>query len=183
VFFLAAAAVSGGSVEVGPLSLASRQGDRVACDVLAAAGVEIIARQDCVRASGPVRKPLVADLRDAPDLFPALAVVAACAPAGSRFDGLDNLRHKESDRLAVMVDNLGRLGVGLEVADNALTVTRPIAGTRPGQAVEVTSAADHRIAMAMAVAALAAGPLELDDGSCVHKSFPRFWEAWSEVVR
>jgi 3-phosphoshikimate 1-carboxyvinyltransferase len=46
----------------------------------------------------------------------------------------------------------------------------------------VTAAGDHRVAMAMAVAALAAGPLTVDDGSCVGKSFPGFWAAWEGLV-
>jgi len=46
----------------------------------------------------------------------------------------------------------------------------------------VTAAGDHRIAMAMAVAALAAGPLTLDDSSCVAKSFPGFWAMWDSLT-
>jgi 3-phosphoshikimate 1-carboxyvinyltransferase len=46
----------------------------------------------------------------------------------------------------------------------------------------VTAAGDHRIAMAMAVAALGGGPLELDDPHCVTKSFPRFWEVWDRLL-
>jgi 3-phosphoshikimate 1-carboxyvinyltransferase len=52
----------------------------------------------------------------------------------------------------------------------------------PGMPRRVTAGGDHRIAMAMAVAALVAGPLELDDTSCVAKSFPEFWERWSGVT-
>jgi len=182
-FFLGAAAVAGGSVELTPLSLDSRQGDRALCAILSGAGMVISGAQDRVRATGPVVRPITADLRDAPDLFPALAVVAACAPAGSRLSGLDNLRHKESDRLTSMVDNLRRLGAGLEVERDSVIVTRPLDRGSRSSEVKVGAAGDHRIAMAMAVAALAAGPLELDDGGCVQKSFPGFWQAWSGVAR
>ena len=48
--------------------------------------------------------------------------------------------------------------------------------------VDVTAAADHRVAMAMAVAALRAGPIRLDDADCVSKSFPDFWEEWKDFA-
>jgi 3-phosphoshikimate 1-carboxyvinyltransferase len=180
-FLLAATAVAGGSVEIGCLDPASRQGDRVAARILADAGLDIAWTGDRLTANGPVTAPLFADLRDTPDLFPALATVAACAPPGSRFSGLEHLKHKESDRLSVMVGNLERLGARVAVHEAELTIEGtmgPASGSRP----QLTAANDHRIAMAAAVAALAVGPLELDDPDCVTKSFPRFWEAWDRLL-
>lgn len=55
-------------------------------------------------------------------------------------------------------------------------------GPRSGSMPRVTAAGDHRIAMAMAVAALAAGPLELDEADCVSKSFPGFWGLWEHLT-
>ncbi len=176
-FFLAAVAVAGGTLRLGPLALDSHQGDRLMCSVLEQAGLRIAASGRTIEASGPVVRPLAADLCDTPDLFPALAVVASCAPPGSRLSGLENLRHKESDRLSVMVKNLEGLGARLTVNQGTLTATRPLVRA-PDQVRPVSAANDHRVAMAMAVAALVAGPLELDDGQCVDKSFPGFWETW-----
>ena len=180
-FAAAAAAVAGGMVTVSPLSAASRQGDRAICRFLERAGVATTPSGDGLRVSGRIDRPFEADLTDTPDLFPALAVVAAAGPEGSVLRGLDHLRHKESDRLAVMVDNLRRLGAELELGPGGLRTVRPLA-RRSGPAPAVTAAADHRIAMAMAVAALVAGPLELDDDACVAKSFPRFWEMWDTLL-
>jgi 3-phosphoshikimate 1-carboxyvinyltransferase len=142
--------------------------------------VEVTEVGDRVRFRGPVERPLVADLRETPDLFPALSVVAATV-TGSKLTGLDHLKHKESDRLAVMVANLGRLGCEIEVDDAAFRVHRPLQQAHP-QRIEVTAADDHRIAMAMAVAALRVGPIDLDDPDCVVKSFPGFWETWREML-
>jgi 3-phosphoshikimate 1-carboxyvinyltransferase len=181
-FFLAAAAVTGGTSEVRPLRLSSRQGDRLICDVLARAGMAVTETEHGVHASGPVRAALEADLNDTPDMFPALAAAAACLPQPSVLVGLEHLKHKESDRLSVMVDNLSRLGARLEVDGTSFKVLEPIpAGSASG--TKVTAAADHRIAMAMAVAALHAGALELDDSECVQKSFPDFWQVWDSVAR
>ena len=180
-FVLAAVAVAGGEVELSPLDPASRQGDRAVLRILVDAGLDVDWIDDRVIARGPVTAPILADLRHTPDLFPALAVVAACAPPGSRFSGLDHLKHKESDRLTVMVENLERLGVRLKVDGTELEVAETL-GPRSGSMPRVTAAGDHRIAMAMAVAALISGPLELDDPHCVSKSFPTFWAVWGRLL-
>jgi 3-phosphoshikimate 1-carboxyvinyltransferase len=180
-FILAAVAVAGGTVDVGPLDPDSRQGDRAVVRILADAGLVTGWDGDRLRASGPVSAPLFADLQHTPDLFPALAAVAACAPPGSRFTGLDHLKHKESDRLTVMVNNLERLGARIVVRRSELTFEATIA-TAAEVGRRVTAANDHRIAMAAAVMALAGGPLEIDDPSCVTKSFPRFWDVWDGLL-
>jgi 3-phosphoshikimate 1-carboxyvinyltransferase len=180
-FFVAAVAVAGGSITLDALSTSSLQGDRVVSDVVSGAGVKITDFAGGLAIDGVAERPIAADLRDTPDLFPALAVVAAAAPSGSRFTGLENLKHKESDRLQVMISNLEGLGAAFEHSPSSLTVTRGISPAT-GFARSVESADDHRIAMAMAVASLVSGPLELDDPDCVQKSFPGFWQTWTEVV-
>jgi len=180
-FFLAATAIAGGSVEIGPLDPESRQGDRKVVRVLVDAGLLVKWNGNRLSARGPVTRPLNADLVHAPDLFPALVAVAACAPPGSQFTGLDHLLHKESNRLAVMVENLQRLGAALTGDGSHLEISEPLRADAES-AREVTAAGDHRIAMAMAVAALGAGPLNLDDGSCVSKSFPAFWNDWNRLT-
>ena len=180
-FVLAAVAVAGGEIEVGHLDPASRQGDRAVVRILADAGLDVDWIGDRLVARGPVTAPITADLRHTPDLFPALVAAAVCAPPGSRFSGLEHLKHKESNRLDVMVDNLKRLGARLEIRGSELTVEENIVSIS-GSTPLVTAAGDHRIAMAMAVASLAAGPLKLDDPHCVTKSFPLFWEVWDRLL-
>jgi 3-phosphoshikimate 1-carboxyvinyltransferase len=180
-FFVAAVAVAGGRVEIDPVTRDSHQGDRVVCDIVERAGVSISESGRAVVVEGAVQRPLDADLVDAPDLFPALSVVAATGPSGSVLRGLDHLKHKESDRLGVMVKNLRQLGAEIVVEDSTMRVIR---GVSPSDHTirDVVAADDHRIAMAMAVAALHAGPLNLDDPTCVAKSFPGFWRIWERLV-
>jgi 3-phosphoshikimate 1-carboxyvinyltransferase len=180
-FVAAAVGVAGGEVEVGPLLNSSAQGDRAVVPILRAAGLDLEDSGAGLKVSGRVTRPVDADLTDTPDLFPALSVVAATGPAGAVLKGLDHLKHKESDRLSVMVANLGRLGAVFDTDSTVVRVMRPLERGSAG-CPGVSSAADHRIAMAMAVAALAAGPLELDDDRCVGKSFPGFWEMWSVLI-
>lgn len=181
-FGLAAASVAGGTVHVGPLTRESRQGDRAVCDVLAAGGTRIRFDDAGVLADGRRTRAFVWDLADCPDLFPALASVMAVGVPGSRLTGLDHLRHKESDRLSVMVDNLSRLGARFRGTGSALEVVESVRPVGPDQIPRVTAAGDHRIAMAMAVVALATGPLVLDDPTVVVKSFPAFWSAWERLL-
>ena len=181
-FFVAAAAVTGGRVDIGPLSSASRQGDRVVQEIVRQAGVEVAESDFGIVVQGPVTGPLQTDLEHAPDAFPALAAVAACGPSGSQFEGLAHLKHKESDRLTVMVDNLTRLGAEIGVSQSSAHVHRGVVRST-GAPRPVRAAADHRVAMAMAVTALGAGPLRLDDPGCVSKSFPDFWSVWERMLR
>lgn len=179
--FVAAAAVAGGRVEIEGVSPESPQGDRAVAAILGEAGIRSRPTTTGLVAEGPARRPLDADLTDAPDLFPALAAVAAALPPGSRIVGIERLRHKESDRVSAMVGNLRGLGARVELAGSEFRVTGAMVREET-DVPRVTAAGDHRIAMAMAVAALAAGPLELDDPSCVSKSFPDFWKSWWELT-
>jgi 3-phosphoshikimate 1-carboxyvinyltransferase len=180
-FPIAAAAVAGGWVGVPGLDPKSAQGDRVICDILADAGMAFEWFGDRLMVQGPVTKPICADLGDRPDAFPALAAVAACRAPGSRLEGLGNLLHKESSRLEVMASNLRSLGAELSISDETFEVERTV-DRRIDLVRSVRAADDHRVAMAMAVTALEAGPLELDTPSSVAKSFPEFWTRWGVLV-
>lgn len=108
------------------------------------------------------------------DELPVLMVAAACAEGTSRFEGLGELRVKETDRVQSMMEGLQRLGARVQAAGtDGLTIT---GGPLRGCAVE--SAGDHRTAMSLAVAGLAAqGTTVIRGAECVSKSFPAFFEA------
>lgn len=104
------------------------------------------------------------------DEFPILFIAAAGARGPTVVRGADELRHKESDRLAVMAQGLGRLGVSVEEGEGGLVIQ---GGRLHGGAVE--SYGDHRIAMSFAVASLISdGPIEIRDTAPVATSFPGF---------
>lgn len=112
-----------------------------------------------------------ARVADMIDEFPALMVAAACAEGETRIEGAEELRVKESDRLAAMTSGLRALGVQIEEsADGAL-----IHGTGKLQGGQIDSHGDHRIAMSFAIAALRAdGPIRVLDCANVATSFPGF---------
>ncbi len=105
------------------------------------------------------------------DEIPALVAAAAVAPGESVFDDVGELRVKESDRIAALVEMVRAFGLDADAQGDTLTVR----GGRPRGGAVVRSHGDHRIAMAAAVLGLAAGGETLiDDVACVDTSFPGF---------
>ena len=104
------------------------------------------------------------------DEFPALFVAAACAKGETVLTGAEELRVKESDRIQVMADGLGALGIVAEPAPDGITIH---GGALAGGAID--SHGDHRVAMSFAVAALRAdSTLRIRDCANVDTSFPGF---------
>ncbi len=110
------------------------------------------------------------------DEFPALFVAAAMAHGTTVTSGLDELRVKESDRLAVMAAALTSVGARVTEQEDGLTIEgtggEPLSG---GANAPVATHLDHRIAMSMAVAGLASkAGVEVDDTRPIATSFPQF---------
>jgi 3-phosphoshikimate 1-carboxyvinyltransferase len=112
------------------------------------------------------------------DEIPMLAVVAAGARGETRIEGLDELRHKESDRLALMVEGLAACGVDARAEGDTLVVRGgPIRG-----GATVRTEGDHRIAMSHLVLGLAAEqPVSVDEAEMIGTSFPTFREAMRAI--
>jgi 3-phosphoshikimate 1-carboxyvinyltransferase len=112
------------------------------------------------------------------DEIPVLCVAAAFAEGTTVITGAGELRVKESDRIAAMARNLERMGVSVkEMADGL-----EIEGRGTIDAFEGESFQDHRVAMSLAVAAMAArGPCTVRDASCMNISFPGFVETLSAL--
>lgn len=107
------------------------------------------------------------------DEVPVLAVAAAFARGVTEIRDAGELRVKESDRIAAVARELGRLGAAVEELPDGLRIT----GGRPLRGAECQTCGDHRLAMALAVAGLgAAGETVIDDAACAAVSFPRFWD-------
>ncbi len=119
------------------------------------------------------------------DEIPILAVMATGAAGESVITGAEELRVKESDRLAVMTENLRRLGADVIELPDGLRITGPttLPGGTPEAPLMLTTAGDHRIAMAMAVAAaISKGNSTLDDFDCAAVSFPHFFDAFATLL-
>ena len=112
------------------------------------------------------------------DELPLLACVAALADGETRIRGAQELRVKESDRIAAVVANLRAVGVEAREFPDGLAVM----GRQGPLAGKVTTHGDHRLAMAFGVlGALPGSAIEIDDRACVDVSFPGFWQLLQRV--
>ena len=183
-YFWAAAAVTGGRVRTPGVGAASVQGDRRLADVLDAMGCRTSWDADGVEVLGPLAGRLQGgtfDLNDMPDQAQTLAVCALFADAPVRIENVWNLRIKETDRLAALARELGRLGATVVEEEDALTV-HPL---EPGEVqvpATIETYGDHRMAMAFAVAGLRLPGVSLRDPGCVAKTYPGFFEDWSRLA-
>jgi 3-phosphoshikimate 1-carboxyvinyltransferase len=109
------------------------------------------------------------------DELPMLAALGPFTEEGIEIRNAGELRVKESDRIAVLVENLRKMGATVEERPDGLKVEGRSAGKLHG--AEIAPHGDHRIAMAFAVAALAAeGPTVIKDADCAGVSYPAFFE-------
>lgn len=106
------------------------------------------------------------------DEIPMIAVMAAFAEGTTIIRDAQELKVKESDRIAVMVDNLRRMGADIEGTDDGMIIH----GGRPLHGAVIDSHLDHRIAMSFAVAGtICDGTVEILNGECVNISYPEFY--------
>ncbi len=120
------------------------------------------------------------------DELPILAVLATQAPGVSLITGAEELRVKESDRIAAMTVALKKVGADIEELSDGWRITGPtvLSGGTVEQPVIIGIVGDHRIAMAMAVAALVSeGTIALDDDECVGVSYPGFFQTLERAIK
>jgi len=171
-YFFATAAITGGRLRVPGLGTASLQGDLGFVGVLGEMGAAVEVGRDATLVAGTgVLRGIDVDCSAFPDTVPTLAVVAAFADGPTRITGVGFIRSHESDRIAAIVEDLRRLGVGADELEDGLVV-RPA----PARGGLVSSFGDHRMAMAFSVMGLVVPGVVIDDEDCVGKTFPGFFE-------
>lgn len=171
-YFFAAAAITGSRVRVEGLGSHSLQGDLAFVHVLERMGARVTIEADATTVQGTgTLHGVEADLRDFSDTAQTLAVTAVFADSPSRITGIGFIRGKETDRIAAVVRELGRLGIRADEEPDGLVVhPGPV---RPGV---VETYDDHRMAMSFALAGLIAPGIEIADPGCVAKTFPDFFD-------
>ena len=185
--FLVAGAVFG-DIEVTGLDTRSLQADISIMDILMEAGASMSQLEDgAIHVSRAPLSPFRADMNNCPDLFPIVAVLAAFCPGESTLVGVERLRHKETDRAAAIVEMLEAMGVTVRVDEDEMTITgmglsQRLASGSMLRGGKFRSHGDHRMVMALKVAALGASePVEIDEVSCVSKSFPTFNDLFDRI--
>ena len=129
------------------------------------------------------------DLNNCPDLFPIVSILAAFCHGRCNIQGFKRLASKESDRGAAILNMLTQMGVETSAAGDTLSITGESVESRllNGHLLkggEYTSSHDHRMAMALTVASWCAdSPIQIDDTTCIAKSFPAFLDAYRLIER
>ena len=177
-YFMAAAAVCGGSVHIEGISRRSKQGDIGFVDILENMGCSV--REDSggirVEASGKIHGVDV-DMRDISDTAQTLAVVAPFAATPTRIRGIASSRVKETDRVAAVCIELARMGVQVIEHEDGMTIY-PCDKIQP---TTVKTYRDHRMAMAFALIGLRTPGIQIDDPGCVSKTFPGYFEVLGAI--
>jgi 3-phosphoshikimate 1-carboxyvinyltransferase len=169
----ARAAVTGGRARIRGLGKGCRQPEAGLVDDLERMGCAVERGESFIEVRGPAG-PLAAvdvDMNSRPDSVQTLACVALFAKGRTRIRNVANLRIKETDRLAALAHELGRLGARVIEHADGLEIDPP-AAVRGG---EVGTYGDHRMAMSFAVVGAAAPGIVIQDPGVVAKSYPGFW--------
>ena len=169
---LVAGAIAG-KVTLNNISLLSKQADVAICDALVRAGALVTSEPDSITVEHRELSQFSFDATQCPDLFPALAALAAAAEGESVIYGVHRLEHKESNRAESIAEEYAKLGIEVRLEEDAMYI-------RGGEihSAECGSHYDHRIAMSLAVSALRSdGAILIHGAECVAKSYPDFFEA------
>ncbi|MDR2595932.1 MAG: 3-phosphoshikimate 1-carboxyvinyltransferase, partial [Treponema sp.] len=177
-----AAAISGNPVTLLGLDPHDVQGDKFFLEMLATMGCTVNWEQIpgsaeysvTISRNGPLRGGTF-DLNATPDLLPAAAVTAAFAEGDTALVNVAHARIKETDRIAVMAEELAKLGVSCTEQPDGLIVHGGLTGAHANTVID--SHGDHRIVMAFAAAALSAQtPIEIDKAESAAVTYPGFLE-------
>ena len=163
-----------GDITITGLPGKTRQGDAAIFDILNRAGASMQFDVGAVRLAAHSLSAVTTDLSDCPDLGPLLMVLGACSAGTTTIVNAARLRIKESDRIDAMEQELRKFGCSISSTQDTVTI---IGGGLHAPNAVLSAHNDHRIAMSLAVLALANGfSAELDGAESVQKSWPDFWE-------
>ncbi|MDI2032032.1 3-phosphoshikimate 1-carboxyvinyltransferase [Saccharopolyspora sp. TS4A08] len=176
--FLAAAAVTGGTVTVpGWPARTTQPGDAIR-EILDRMGAEVRLDADGLTVTGPDElAPVDIDLRAVGELTPTVAALAALATGQSRLRGIAHLRGHETDRLAALETELNKLGAQAGQTEDGLVID-----PAPMSGAEWHSYADHRMATAGAILGLKVPGVVVEDIATTSKTIPDFPGMWTAML-
>lgn len=177
-YFLALGALAGGPIRVQGAGSTSVQGDVAFAKMLEAMGARVTWGPDWIEtAAGGGLRAVDYDCGAIPDAAMTAAVVALFATGRTRLREIGSWRVKETDRIAALATELGKLGAHVETGPDWLAVDGPV-GVREAA---IDTYDDHRVAMCFALAAVGGVPVVIRDPGCVSKTFPTFFDVLASV--
>lgn len=164
------------------LSPNSSQADRIAMDYFSYLGIESQFKDNNLNISyNPQsiskQETLIFNIKDCPDIFPSLAIAGFVSNKTIIFEAVDNLIHKESNRLKAVLEGLQSIGAKAEIDQKNRFVIKANNQTleNPKEKIIIKTYNDHRISMAFGMLREKYDNIIVDDYECVNKSFPYFW--------
>jgi 3-phosphoshikimate 1-carboxyvinyltransferase len=181
-YFFAAGLIPNARIQLDNLSVYSWQGDMICSFLSSLLGSEthLLGDNIAVRNEKNSLQNFEFDFRNQPDLLMTFAVWCAALKIDARFEGIDNLAHKESDRLTSLQRELQKINC-LFYPENKSWILKPDKDFDFGTTIQFNSHQDHRIAMALAPLSVIMNGMMIEDAEVVNKSFPRFWQEWEKL--
>ena len=176
-YFLAAAAIKGGTVRVTGVGKKSLQGDTQFAHVLEKMGAKITWADDYIECSRGELNGVDMDMNHIPDAAMTIATTALFADGTTTIRNIYNWRVKETDRLSAMANELRKVGATVEEGEDYISITPPVKLNH----AEIKTYNDHRMAMCFSLVALSDTPVTILDPKCTMKTFPDYFEQFKRL--
>ena len=178
-YFLAAAAIKGGTVKVTGVGKTSIQGDVAFADVLEKMGAKVEWGDEYIAVTRGELRGIDMDFNHIPDAAMTIATAALFADGPTVLRNIYNWRVKETDRLSAMATELRKVGAEVEEGEDYLAVTPP--KTIRHAAIDTYN--DHRMAMAFSLLALSPASVTINDPGCTAKTFPDYFDKFASITQ
>ncbi|ARJ40563.1 3-phosphoshikimate 1-carboxyvinyltransferase [Pantoea alhagi] len=176
-YFLAAAAIKGGTVRVTGVGRNSVQGDIRFADVLEKMGAKIEWGDDYIACTRDKLQAVDLDMNHIPDAAMTIATAALFAEGTTVLRNIYNWRVKETDRLSAMATELRKVGAEVEEGHDFIRITPPQRLT----SAHIGTYNDHRMAMCFSLVALSDTAITILDPKCTAKTFPDYFERLAAI--
>lgn len=178
-YFIAAAAIAGGEIEIKGVGAKSVQGDIGFAKVMEQVGAKIDWYDERLVVRKGELNGIDIDANAIPDAAMTLATVALFAKGPTAIRNIYNWRVKETDRLHAMATELKKVGAEVVEGHDFIEITPP----KQFNNVAVDTYDDHRIAMCFAMVAVGGKPITINDPACTYKTFPTFFKVLASVSK
>jgi len=178
-YFLAAAAIKGGTVKVTGIGRNSIQGDIEFVDVLEQMGARVEWGETYVSVTKDVLRTIDMDFNHIPDAAMTIATTALFVEGTTTLRNIYNWRVKETDRLYAMATELRKVGAEVEEGEDYLKITPP----KQLKHASIDTYEDHRIAMCFSLLALNEASVTINEPECVSKTFPDYFEVLKSISK
>jgi 3-phosphoshikimate 1-carboxyvinyltransferase len=176
-YFLAAAAIKGGTVKVTGIGKKSIQGDVQFVDVLEKMGAIVEWGDEYVSVSRGELHAIDMDFNHIPDAAMTIATTALFADGTTTLRNIYNWRVKETDRLFAMATELRKVGAEVEEGEDYLKITPP----EQLKHAAIDTYDDHRMAMCFSLLALDPVSVTINEPECTAKTFPTYFEVFESI--